>query len=461
MARASFTTLPLELKARIIEMASDQEDAYNQRVQDLEARVGHINCLSSLALVNRELRGLAAEHQFKTIAAGRAALPVFRFTILPLHGRHFTKIIFDNFFTAEGSDNVLSAMGQLPSLRALQFQRDAALELFGSFQSLDISDEITAYRARLLALIAPKIDTLVLIGFDPREAGALIRRFPTLTTLAINDLGYQTDQDDIRELWDAVASARKLSNLTIHVEDSYGGLNWPSEALAPLEREPPPIKTLQLLGIPFTLSTFQLVGIFASTLTRLSLDLDEPDDEPDLASIIPIHLPYLTSLALFIDHPRFVEVTRILPSFPTLRHFFLLFFKTGVDPTDPSLLSFLAANPTLRDIRYEAFDRSYPKPTDINIIPTASSLAAYADVIHSRGLDPAILDQPYLTPFHAEADLDYTENEAGYLEDALERTLDFGKNELKRMRAEGNVAKAVGWVEKLRPLEQERLAWKD
>ncbi|KAL8291472.1 hypothetical protein RQP46_002450 [Phenoliferia psychrophenolica] len=64
MARASFNTLPLELKARVVEMTSDQEEKWSERVKDLDERAGHINGLSSLALVNKELRTLAAKHQF-------------------------------------------------------------------------------------------------------------------------------------------------------------------------------------------------------------------------------------------------------------------------------------------------------------------------------------------------------------------------------------------------------------
>lgn len=68
MARATFSTLPLELKARVVEMTSDQEDIWADRVKNPEARVNHVNCLSSLALVNKEFRDLAAAHQFRVSA---------------------------------------------------------------------------------------------------------------------------------------------------------------------------------------------------------------------------------------------------------------------------------------------------------------------------------------------------------------------------------------------------------
>ncbi|KAL8277067.1 hypothetical protein RQP46_010495 [Phenoliferia psychrophenolica] len=67
MARASFSTLPLELKARIVEMASYQEEVYTDRVVNEAEPADHVDALSSLALVNKELRDLAAVHQFRVI----------------------------------------------------------------------------------------------------------------------------------------------------------------------------------------------------------------------------------------------------------------------------------------------------------------------------------------------------------------------------------------------------------
>ncbi|KAL8291583.1 hypothetical protein RQP46_002561 [Phenoliferia psychrophenolica] len=170
MARASFTTLPLELKARVVEMTNNQEDAWDLRARD---DAGHINCLSALALVNKELRSLAAEHQFKVLSAKRAALPIFRYHVLPFYGNHIHEIQVYDDASVEGSDNALLAVGHLPALDTLRLQSGKALELFGSFQNTDPSDDITTYRARMLAITSTKITTLVLYGFDPAEASAV------------------------------------------------------------------------------------------------------------------------------------------------------------------------------------------------------------------------------------------------------------------------------------------------
>ncbi|KAL8291561.1 hypothetical protein RQP46_002539 [Phenoliferia psychrophenolica] len=460
MARASFSTLPLELKASIVEMASDQEDAYRDRVADRDERVGHMNSLSSLALVNKELRALAAVHQFKILDAHVAALPILRFTILPLYGHHIREVTLYNCDSTEGCDNALAAMGQFPALDTLRLQSQKALDLFGSFQDPDPSDAFK-YRARMLGLVSSKIETLVLYNFDSAEASAVIRRFPNVTTLGLE----LRNAGDITELFNAIAAARKLSNLAIRAEDNDGsGGEWPPEAFASLERDPPPIKTLQLLDFPLDQPQIKLVGLFSSTLERLALEEAESEQpqQVDLASITPLRLPRLTHLNLCIYKPLLPHLSHILTSSSTLSHFSLLYNAGDVDATDPALLSFLDSQPTLRHVRLEGFGEDYPLGTSSPVYPAASSLlAAYSDLVHSRGLDPSLLDRPHLTPFHPDADLDYTKKEQPFLSQSLRRTLEFGLVQLDRMDAEGDVAKAVGWVPKLRALEDERLAWKD
>ncbi|KAL8291416.1 hypothetical protein RQP46_002394 [Phenoliferia psychrophenolica] len=328
MTRASFTTLPLELKARIAEMASDQEDMWRVRVIDPGQCTGHINCLSSLALVNKELRELAAKHQFKVFKASRAASPIFRYSILQRHGHHIRDIFFYQLPSeAEGAELALSYMGQLPALDSLNFIGFSAKKLFGD---------------------------------GPSETLALIKTFTNVKSLSV-----------------------KLTDST------------------------------------------QTEGLLAQLPILLRL----------LASASP-------SLAEFsCDSTRGEAIT----------------------PTDPALITLLASKPALRFLWLLGTDPGFPTDEDPapRVLPSPSELSAYASLIQSRGLDPSVLDEHHLTPFHPSAKLDYTENEAGFLKNVLGRTLDFGRSELERMFAEGNVAKSIGWVAKLKAVEDERLAWKD
>ncbi|KAL8291557.1 hypothetical protein RQP46_002535 [Phenoliferia psychrophenolica] len=396
MARASFSTLPLELKARIVEMTSDQEDAWSARMDESDERAGHINGLSSLALVNKELRGLAAVHQFKTLHASRSSPSVFRFIILPQHGHHIKEVVFFGPYGEGSTGYTISILSQLPALRALEFEAQTAKGLFGPGVTLrrDLEDEDASNRATMLAYISSRIEHLTLSNFKPSEAVALVRKCPNLKVLCLSHLKVGEQQD----LSSAIASARGLKSLAIAMELE---VDWPPEALAPLERDPPPIHTLQLLNFALNTHTFKIIDVFSSTIE-------------------------------------------------------------SVDPTDPTLLAFLDSQPTIRHLYLDRllfypFTAAYP--SEDPLLP--SSVADFADLVHSRNLDPSLLDRPHLTPFHPDAYLDFTSEEQPLLSRILRRTLEFGLVELDRMDAEGNVAKAVGWVEKLKALEDERLAWKD
>ena len=115
------------------------------------------------------------------------------------------------------------------------------------------------------------------------------------------------------------------------------------------------------------------------------------------------------------------------------------------NPTAPSLLTFLSTQPGLRQLHLGEIiaDLSAEiEPPSDNPLPPAS-LAAYASLIHSRDLDPTVLDKPHLSPFHPNAQPNYTTNESSYLEEVLGRTLDFERIELKRMLSEGNALEGL------------------
>ncbi|KAL8291567.1 hypothetical protein RQP46_002545 [Phenoliferia psychrophenolica] len=433
MAPASFATLPLELKARIVEMASDQEEAWGARVKKAE-RAGHINCLSALALVNKELRGLAAKHQFRVLSAHRSLLSIFRYIILPHHGHLIKQIHFTDQHSTDEIGNAMFIMGQLPALQALELDAQTATRLFGPGVTLrrDLEDEDASHRAAMFAFVSSRIEALTLSNFEPSEAVALVRECSNLKTLAL------------------VGPRPAI--------DGHLGWSWPPEALNVLGRHPPPLKTVQFLAMPFDDVTIQLLGKFRRTLENLSLMWL---DAPDWSSLTPVQLPHLSNLSLYMPMDSLSGAPRILTSSSTLSHLSLLYHDYDVDPADPTLLSFLDSQPTLSHIRLSEFHGFYPVLLSLKEPLSPSSLIDYADLVHSRRLDPSVLDQLPFTPFHPKANLDYTDEEAEYLKEVLCRTLEFGKDELERMCAEGSGASAVEWVEMLKALEEKRLAWKD
>ncbi|KAL8287259.1 hypothetical protein RQP46_003711 [Phenoliferia psychrophenolica] len=470
MARASLSTLPLELKAKVVEMVSDQENAWKDRVKDPEARRGHINSLSSLALVNKELRELAAKHQFKRLYANfRTSQPIFRFRILPRYGQHITEVRFPNSPTREELEYVLSITAQLPSLRALLFGQTAATSLFGPGITLSDNpeDEATSYRASMMTHIGHKITVLVLYDSKPSEATGLVRACPNLRTLGLLSMKDPTMESGINNLVKSITSLQHLESLGIRLALSCEQ-GWPNEALAPLQQNPPPVKYLQLAFPPFTEDTLRLVDVFRSTLETLVLEPWHHEHTwTDVPALPSLNLPLLTSLSLCIQELGHLEhLSRILLSNNSnLYHLTVSLPNSGeLDPTEPSLVRVLGSQPNLRRLNlgrpYDYLPLTRPPPTDDLASP--SSLAAYSSLVHSsRNLDRAVLDQPYLTPFHPKAKLDYSEGDLHFLGGVLDRTLAFGRMEVKRMVAEGSVKQAVAWVEKLKQVEEARLAWTD
>ncbi|KAL8291585.1 hypothetical protein RQP46_002563 [Phenoliferia psychrophenolica] len=393
-------------------MTSDQEDAYKERFRDPDERAGLIDSLGSLALVNKELRELAAKHQFNYLSSGKASQLIFRFAILPRYGLYITEVHF------LGHDET---------------QLDNAQRLTGHPYWISV---------------------------------ALIRRFPNLKMLLLEDVGDAENEEEIKSLMGAIATLHHLKHLAVDLSGDALMEGWTREAFGPLASDPPPLQTLQLVWFALDHDIIDLISIFGSTIETLCLELWSPEPEPDLSSRDPIRLPHLTCLDLNLSPSVavFQEVIRILSPGPHLSSLSYNSSNSGLlDPTMPTLVAALGAHPALLRVQLGELvvKRPLAKFPPTEDLASPSSLAAYAHLVHSRNLDASVLDRPHLTPFHTEANLDYTENEGAYLVEVLDRTLDFGRTELKRMVAEGRAASAVAWVAALKPLEDKRLAWKD
>ncbi|KAL8278596.1 hypothetical protein RQP46_009088 [Phenoliferia psychrophenolica] len=419
MTSPSFSTIPEELKVKIFKMTSDVDTAWRALVSpeypdseaedsEAEERRSHVYGLSSLAFVNREFRDLAAKHQFERIYSERLAVqPIFLYNILPRYGHHITRVAFvgDNLSHLERQLGTLVAM---PSLRTLAFTGKAATALLGPFPSIRLpgTDEEPFFRGDMLEWVSPKITSLFLNWSTPSACVDLIRRFPSLSTLSLSTSidSDEIDVEDLRSLTTFIANLRHLTHLAIGAIDYSRSKEWPADVLEPLERDPPPIRTLGLQLSPLRASAFDLTGLFGGTLETLAFE---------------------------------------------------------IDPTNTTLLTFLAAKPDLIQVclNERTTDLFGSQAASVKFIPPAK-LVAYANLVRSLGLDPTVLDRPHLGPFDDDANLDYTEDEASYLKEVLVRTLKFGIAELERMCAEGRGASAVEWVEPLKPLEKKRWAWR-
>ncbi|KAL8291474.1 hypothetical protein RQP46_002452 [Phenoliferia psychrophenolica] len=438
-------------------MSSDQDDAWSIRVEGAKARARHIKSLSSLALVNKELRELAAVHQFEFLSADRALLPVFRYSILRRWGHHVKTLNFYHSESLEAAELALSLMGQLPGLRTLHFSQRTATELFGPGVTLstDLEDEAASYRASEFASHTSRIEDLTLMNFKPSETVALVRACVNLKTLFLLEMTDPEEGEDLHEVASAIASRHHLVDLALEMEVDATGA-WPIEAFAPLVSARPPIKFLQLTNFPLNLHTFSIIDTFSSTLQSLLLNPRAQDVPFDLTSCGPLLLllPHLTTLDLTASSEQLPHFLRLLTSSSALSC--LWYHSLPGEPIDPMSCTFdkcIASQPSLTHLHLWG--------SHVDESPSPSFLVDYDTVVFTHGLNTSVLDQPHLTPFHPKAKLDYTETEQPFLSQSLRRTLEFGLGELDRMDAERDVAKALRWVPKLRELEEERLMWKD
>lgn len=110
------------------------------------------------------------------------------------------------------------------------------------------------------------------------------------------------------------------------------------------------------------------------------------------------------------------------------------------DTSLPAFPHFLSAN---RQLRQLSFGTHQNYDGDVEIWPHPPSLLKSATrFLQAADLPTDMLeDQEGFYPFHRHADLSHDETEIELLGDALDRVLDFGKNEVARMVGEKDVAR--------------------
>lgn len=236
---ASFSSLPIEIKARIVELAHLQDDRYKARLTtrnpagesnllefhlvSLAQNAWHGRSVSALAETNKELNAVAARYLFRVRPS--TPLPLRRprpYTLLtqvltdrnghfapsslPLHilPRHVSQLrvlaLVDKYASAPDLRNAFAAVRLLPKLRELCLVRECALSLFEPLQLLDptsarpkpvgeeewigqrLESEEQALARTIVVDDLRHVGWLELAGFLEEEIVLLLRSFPSLRT---------------------------------------------------------------------------------------------------------------------------------------------------------------------------------------------------------------------------------------------------------------------------------------
>ncbi|KAK4698868.1 hypothetical protein P7C70_g7401, partial [Phenoliferia sp. Uapishka_3] len=357
---------------------------------------------------------------------------------------------------------MMSILLHLPAIHALAFPFDAAQHLFGTFVEgtpSTLEGEATiAYHLRILRRIGPTIRFLSLDHFTIAAAASLVSCFPNLRTLSLAEVTPKAE-DDLQKILDALASLQSLTHLSVEAETTFHIYPSPT-SFDKLRANPPPLKCLQIFLGQLDQPLLDLISIFSPTLLMLDLRVQEGENPADLPPGTRLHLPLLSSLIL----------CEYGDSTPDL---FTLFDNNGLvrfsyrgntdDELDQShVVNFIARQTILHELHlgYSPPLNFWGSSSLVPKLPTPSAQLNYSKLVHSRDLDPSVLDDTHSSPYHPDANLGYDDDAMDCLTDALAQTLDFGRIEVKRMVAERNVAKALWWIDVLRRLEEERLDWK-
>ncbi|KAK4698239.1 hypothetical protein P7C70_g8042, partial [Phenoliferia sp. Uapishka_3] len=483
--RACFTALPLELKGSIIDMVSQSEENWRSRTNDWrdEDKSGHINALSAVALVNKELRELAARQQFRVVPSHRTMSKSFRSYILPQYAHCVEEVNMHESVLENDPDNdpdmtahinTLFILHQLPALRVLTLSAHVAEKLFRTFNDdpeLDTSlldyDDSFGYHRDVLKRAGPRIEVLLLDFLSPSQAATIVPLyFPNLKRLSFTNLRCINEKKELEELEDMLGTLPFLTHLVIDAAQAGSALDgWRPDSMDVQRVHLPSIQYLSLCYFFLNAALLHFIEGFGATVETLWLSVlfDTPPHPP----LRHLHLPSLRKL-----HLRQYKETSEAAFDPFLP------FETAtlselshIGSFDPPLLDqyvtpFLERQAGLQVIRLGTMvSPILPGPGrdwhEKFSGATPSCLANFTTFLRARALGTAVSDQPLFSPFGDGANLSYTDATMCHLSEALARALNFGQNEVNRMLAEGNVTKAIDWVEKLKPLELERLAWKD
>lgn len=345
---------------------------------------------------------------------------------------------------------MLSTLPTLPSLHTLSFHQSAALQLFRLGSSPGATCLITSSR------------NLVLEDFYAPRATAFLALFPGVRTLALRDISLRETADgektSVGPLSDAIAGLRGLEVLNRDCWQYWDGLPAArrSSDIPLLGTPAPPLKYLHLSSVYHSQADLDFLSLVGPTLEALYLDVSElhpplrssPSSSPANHTRTILRLPPgYAGLGL---HP--IPLPRLSPRF----------FDVPRPPAD-----FTTNAGPLTILRNQL-----PTLLHVEFIPYLPLRAGHVRLINEFCATRLGLVLQRDSAFEAYGILALTDTggasgdppkvgveEMEWLCEELDGVLEFGKNEVARMRREGDFEKGVRLAKMLRPLDKEGEKW--
>ncbi|KAL8278642.1 hypothetical protein RQP46_008934 [Phenoliferia psychrophenolica] len=331
----TFSTLPPELKARIVELASIQDAAFRAiktsgndwRSQfATSVREWWGRSLVALAETSKELNLLASAHLFRTITTKQVSrsLDYLLLHILPRHGSavRVLDMLEEDVVEATLRPRIVSTFSVfllLPLLNEVHLDSSSAIELFGSILALQrsytedlptpSSQEVGAQQKLARDAFrngADRLQAVKLMCFEPDEVDAILDISPNVTSINLYGI-YSTNNRNMVYLPATLASRANLQRLSVTAMKPKSELesSWISKIWEP------PLKSLHFTGIPLTPDLVPFVEKFAPSLQSLSI---QSEFDPEITPFPSFQSPFPNLTHLSLDEISTTAATVILTS---------------------------------------------------------------------------------------------------------------------------------------------------
>ncbi|KAL8291292.1 hypothetical protein RQP46_002270 [Phenoliferia psychrophenolica] len=304
--RATLSTLPLEIKSRICELAALQDERYQERwipgalgekLIEVHKNAWRGRSLAALSETSREFNELAAKHIFHTLTDGQ--IDSFEFTLIVLP-KHTSRVRCVNIERSLRGRNhlydfrpIFAVLTLLPNLSELRVNHDAVFDALGDLlEEPDDGGESMLNDA--FRPVARRLRKAVLVDFPTMDdVAAFSAMCGTLSDLTIEGHHIFDEPEDLGE---HLSSIPTLERLTLHARRrGTQGLRlltseWPTLPL---------LSSLDLVDIELEANSIALINQHALTLRHLMIQL--PNDSPPTppTGFPPFNnLPLLSSFTL-------------------------------------------------------------------------------------------------------------------------------------------------------------------
>ncbi|KAL8291337.1 hypothetical protein RQP46_002315 [Phenoliferia psychrophenolica] len=183
---ATLSTLPLEIKARICELAALQDERYQERwipgAPGEKLVKVHLNewrgrSLAALSETSKEFNELAAKHIFYTLTDTQIDSLTFSLVVLPRHASRVLRVVIAGAppggaaATEASTQRVFAALLMLPNLEDLRVSYEPTSTALGEFgTSLESPSGATGQIRRAFRPVARRLRTVGLVDFPSVDA---------------------------------------------------------------------------------------------------------------------------------------------------------------------------------------------------------------------------------------------------------------------------------------------------